>query len=199
MNKHIILAGDSIFDNDGYVLGEAGVIEQLRSSLPKQHSASKIAVDGDCIKHIKDQLQNLPSNATDIFISVGGNDARYYSDLLGSISNEKDLYHILLEPLKQFEASYEDMIEHALSTKLRIVVSTIYTNVPFESPIWRKFAPIAIQEFNSVIKRQAKQKNIPVLYLEKICTEACDYSTVSPIEPSSKGGQKIVNAIIEMI
>lgn len=37
--KHICLMGDSIFDNDGYVPGEPGVIEQLRRAIPKTWSA----------------------------------------------------------------------------------------------------------------------------------------------------------------
>ncbi len=57
--KHIVLAGDSIFDNDGYVIGEAGVIEQMRMSLPSEWSTSKVAVDGDCFRHVSDQIRNL--------------------------------------------------------------------------------------------------------------------------------------------
>ena len=81
-DKHLVLAGDSIFDNDSYVLGEAGVIEQLRSSIPKTWSASKVAVDGDCIHHVKGQIAGLPTHTTDLIVSVGGNDALSHSSLL---------------------------------------------------------------------------------------------------------------------
>jgi hypothetical protein len=45
---HIVLLGDSIFDNAAYVPGEPPVIEQLRAHLPKNWQATLLAVDGVC-------------------------------------------------------------------------------------------------------------------------------------------------------
>ena len=36
---HVVLLGDSIFDNGRYVPGEPAVIDQLRSALPKGWTA----------------------------------------------------------------------------------------------------------------------------------------------------------------
>lgn len=197
--KHLVLAGDSIFDNDSYVMGEAGVIEQLRQTLPATCSASKVAVDGDCIKHVANQISDIVSNATDLIVSVGGNDARYNSALLSKIHHIKDLDALLQAPLAQFASDYQLMLDAISATGLRLYVCTIYTAVPFPEPLWRQFAPLAIGKFNEVIIREANARSIPVLHLEKICTEEADFSAVSPIEPSSQGGQKIVNAIVEMV
>lgn len=199
VSKHLVLAGDSIFDNDGYVLGEAGVIEQLRCTLPTTCSASKVAVDGDCIRHVKDQIADLPSNATDLIVSVGGNDARFHSALLSKVKQVNDLDILLSAPLAEFTLDYRQMLDDAKATGLKVYVCTIYTAIPFEDPIWRQFAPLAIGKFNDVIMTEASARQIPVLQLQEICTETNDFSVISPIEPSNQGGQKIVSHIVEMV
>ena len=73
--EHIVLLGDSIFDNGVYVPGELAVIEQLRSEMPDAWEATLLAVDGDVTSDIRSQLKNLPTNASDCVISSGGNDA----------------------------------------------------------------------------------------------------------------------------
>lgn len=109
--KHLVLAGDSIFDNDGYVLGEPAVIEQLRQSIPASWSAYKIAVDGDCICHVSDQLKNLPTSCTDLIVSVGGNDVRQYSNLLKRVTAASELHSIMSGPIDTFRIEYGDMLD----------------------------------------------------------------------------------------
>lgn len=194
--KHVVLVGDSIFDNDGYVLGEAGVLEQLRSSMPSGWSASKVAVDGDCISHVSAQIRKLPTNATDLVVSIGGNDARYYSNALKNARSPDDLVEILREPLTTFQQQYYQMLSELVATGLNLHVCTIYTAIPFEDPLLRQFAPYCLDQFNAVIIAEAEMVGIPVLRLDHVCTQPDDFSTTSPIEPSSKGGQKIVDHII---
>ena len=45
--KHIVLIGDSIFDNGGYVDEGDSLIEQLNRKLPENTKATLLAVDGD--------------------------------------------------------------------------------------------------------------------------------------------------------
>jgi len=71
--NHIVLCGDSIFDNGSYVRGEPDVAEQVREQLPDS-KVTLLAIDGNETKDVKDQLNNLPDDATHIFISIGGND-----------------------------------------------------------------------------------------------------------------------------
>jgi hypothetical protein len=40
---------------------------------------------------------------------------------------------------------------------------------------------------------------LPVLDLRMICTESGDYSEKSPIEPSSQGGAKLANRMVEAL
>ena len=58
--KHIVLLGDSIFDNSSYVnLGEHDVPNQLRSLVGRNCKVTNLAVDGHLIRHVKIQLNNL--------------------------------------------------------------------------------------------------------------------------------------------
>ncbi|MEM9840419.1 MAG: SGNH/GDSL hydrolase family protein [Pseudomonadota bacterium] len=194
--KHVVLAGDSVFDNDTYVLGEPGVIEQLRKSIPEGWSAFKLAVDGHRIADIERQLGSLPTNCTDLFISVGGNDARRYTHLLERIRSAADLPKLLDGPLQAFRSEYGCMLDLAKAHSVRVHICSIYTAIPFENATWRQYAPMAIGAFNSAIIEQAELRDLSIVRLDQVCLEPDDFSQVSPIEPSSQGGQKIVEAIV---
>jgi hypothetical protein len=197
--KHIVLAGDSIFDNDVYVMGELGVIEQMRRSLPAGWSAFKIAVDGDCIRDVSGQVEDLPTHATHLVVSVGGNDLIGYAHLLNTVRSRGEIEGVLAAPKATFVAQYEEMLDGLQKLPVQLIVCTIYTAIPFEEPILRSFGASAIGAFNDLIRERAAARNIPVLRLDHICTEPDDFSAVSPIEPSAKGGQKIVDHLIDFI
>ena len=72
---HVVLLGDSIFDNAAYVAGGPDVVRQLRDILPSGWRATLNALDGAVIADLPQQLQKLPSDATHLVVSVGGNDA----------------------------------------------------------------------------------------------------------------------------
>jgi hypothetical protein len=91
------------------------------------------------------------------------------------------------------------MLDRLAQAPVRLAVCTIYAAVPFDDPKWRRFAPAAVSIFNNAIIEQADQRSVPVIRLDEVCTEVDDFSKVSPIEPSAKGGQKIVDAIIAFL
>ena len=74
--RHLVLLGDSIFDNGCYVgKGNPGVIDQLKAKVhPYQWQASLLAVDGNVLSHIANQIKKIPSDATHLFISIGKTD-----------------------------------------------------------------------------------------------------------------------------
>lgn len=53
---HIVLLGDSIFDNAHYTEGGPDVISQVRQLLPKGWRASLLAVDGATTEDVPSQL-----------------------------------------------------------------------------------------------------------------------------------------------
>jgi hypothetical protein len=197
--RHIVLAGDSIFDNDAYVMGEVGLIEQMRRSLPEGWSAFKIAVDGDCIRDVLRQVENLPTHATHLVVSVGGNDLIGHAHLLNTVRSLDDVEGVLAAPKGSFATLYGEMLDQLQKLPLQVSVCTVYTAIPFDEPLLRSFGPSAIGVFNELICQQAAARSIPVFRLDQVCTEIDDFSAVSPIEPSSKGGQKIVDGLIEFL
>lgn len=76
---HIVLLGDSIFDNARYVPGGPSVVEHLRRALPAAWRATLLAVDGSVAADVVRQLADLPADATHLVVSAGGNDALGHS------------------------------------------------------------------------------------------------------------------------
>lgn len=199
MTKHIVLAGDSIFDNDGYVPNGPGVIEQMRTSIPDDWSAIKIAIDGDCIRHVYSRVEDFPEYITDLVLSIGGNDALGYASILDRAKSIQDIPDLVHAPAQEFRKNYGELIDHLLTLNVTLHVCTIYTAVPFEDKLWRQYVPLALNFFNQIIKNEADKRDINVIEIDKVCILDEDYSKVSPIEPSAVGGQKIVNAIIDCL
>ncbi|MEM7664084.1 MAG: SGNH/GDSL hydrolase family protein [Pseudomonadota bacterium] len=197
--KHICLMGDSIFDNDEYIPGEPGVIEQTRRSIPKSWSAFKVAVDGDCIEDIPYQLEKVPTHTTDIVVSIGGNDLMKFRHLIAQVAEGANLEELIASPLADFEIAYGWMLDTVSELGLGVCVCTIYTAIPFAEQEMRDHAPSAIGAFNAIIERLAEARGVSVIRLDMVCSDEGDYSEMSPIEPSSKGGQKIVDAILQAL
>lgn len=193
--RHVVLLGDSIFDNASYVPGEMPVIEQLRAKLP-EWQATLLAIDGDIVKSIKDQLRRLPNSATHLVISCGGNDALgQIQYLLSSVSSMEAALSRMASIRETFESDYRAMLESVMKVGLPTAVCTIYESIPD----LERTLHVALSIFNDVIIREAVRSGLPVIDLRLICSEAEDYSKVSPIEPSAKGGEKIAKAIASMV
>lgn len=62
--RHLVLLGDSIFDNAAYVKGGLDVISHLRQQIPRKWQASLRAVDGSMIENVRDQILGVPDGAT---------------------------------------------------------------------------------------------------------------------------------------
>ncbi len=67
--KHVVLLGDSVFDNAPDVPGQPAVIEQRRSLLSTPWRATLLAVDGHLIQGVPSQSARLP-NYTAMMSSV---------------------------------------------------------------------------------------------------------------------------------
>jgi hypothetical protein len=83
------------------------------------------------------------------------------------------------------------MLDLTLATGIPVAVATIYDHVPG--------LRTALASFNDVILREAVARSLPVLDLRAVCTKTADYTSSSPIEPSSQGGRKIPAVIAELV
>jgi hypothetical protein len=192
---HIVLAGDSIFDNANYVPDRPAVIEQVRRRLPEGWNATLLAVDGHCAQDVQRQLQRLPADTTHIFVSVGGNDALGEGAMLGHpVATVGDALETLYEVQRRFETQYSAMLRSVVATGKQVVVCTVYDAVPGLGAQ----ELMALAAFNEVILREAFRSGIPVIDLRLVCDKPADYSPISPIEPSDIGGSKISRRIAEI-
>ena len=189
---HVVLLGDSIFDNGVYVPGHPAVIEQLREELPAGWQATLLAVDGNITVDVVRQLTKLPTDATHLAISTGGNDALLASSILAQPARSvSDVLHELAEIQQEFRREYREMLAEVLARLLPTLVCTIYDAIPG----LERDAVTALGLFNDVILREAFSACLPVLDLRLLCSERADYSPLSPIEPSYLGGRKIAAAL----
>jgi hypothetical protein len=192
---HVVLLGDSIFDNARYVPDRPCVIEQVQRGLPRDWTATLLAVDGSVVEDIAAMLPRIPANATHLVLSVGGNDALTASGLLReSAATVGDALEMLAEVVGGFQDSYRAMLQLVLERKLPLCVCTIYDAIPSLEPASR----MALAGFNDVITRSAIAFRIPLIDLRIVCGQAQDYSPLSSIEPSVVGGAKIADVICRM-
>lgn len=196
MSAHVILAGDSIFDNATYVPGEPCVTDQLRALVGDGSSVSMIAVDGDYVSDVWRQVRSLPEGATHILVSAGGNDALRHAHKLGyEYSTSQDLFKEWADIQAEFRREYQQMLEAVLELQLNTAVCTVYDAVPVVGPV----EVTALSLFNDVITAEAIVRGIPVVDLRRVCVAPEDYSPISPIEPSCQGGEKIAAALNRLL
>jgi hypothetical protein len=193
MTRHVVLLGDSIFDNKRYVGDGPDVIEQLKSDLPSGWTASSNAIDGSTALDIASQLERLPPGATNLVVSIGGNDALRHKEFLDeTASSVAEVLYKLGGFGDEFQQNYQTMLDGLVATKLPVAVCTI-DEARFEAPDAHRIAATALSVFNDVITREAFARGIPLIDLRLIITENDDYA--NDIEPSVKGGAKIARAI----
>jgi len=107
---HIVLLGDSIFDDGVCVGGEPDVVTHLRTLLPAGARATLLAVDGATTRAMPRQVFEIPSDATHLVVSIGGNDALGHQDLLQVLpALTADPLRLLGERVDRFEADYRQL------------------------------------------------------------------------------------------
>ncbi len=194
---HIVLLGDSVFDNGAYVRGGPDVIKQLRGHLSRDDRATLCAVDGHVTSNVPAQMQKIPTDATHFVVSAGGNDALRNMAVLdeGAASLAAALER-LTDVTAEFRQSYRAMLAAVLKPGLPTAICTIY-DPRFPNYRLQRLAVTALALFNNAILREAAERGLPVLDLRLICNEDEDYA--NPIEPSTRGGEKIAATIVRLI
>jgi hypothetical protein len=191
--KHVVLLGDSIFDNAAYVGTGPDVIRQLRAVLPEGWRATLRAVDGATIAAVQAQLADLPNGASHVVVSAGGNDAlaeagvleqraRSVAEALGKIADIRE----------RFQRNYRAMLEALPRRGIAAALCTIY-EARFPDPALRRLAATALTAINDCITREAFRRDLALIDLRLICDSDDDFA--NPIEPSVVGGEKIARAV----
>jgi hypothetical protein len=196
--SHVVLLGDSIFDNGAYVAaGAPDVVRQVRRRSPPGSKATLLAVDGSTTGDVREQLRRLPADATHLVVSVGGNDALASGDFLAApVRSAGEALLGLADIGDEFEGGYLAMLAEVLAHGLPTALCTVY-HPRFPEAAFQRMAVAGLTVFNDFIIRAAFARGLPLLDLRLICTEGRDYA--NPIEPSARGGEKIARAIAELV
>jgi lysophospholipase L1-like esterase len=194
--NHVVLLGDSVFDNAAYVAGGPDVIRQLRDRLPGGRATLR-AVDGAVIADVARQLQQIPADATHLVISAGGNDALRASGILQegarSVAEVLDRIADIGDHLEQ---DYQAMLGMVLQRRLPTALCTIY-DPRYPDIGMRRRARTALAVLNDRILRAAFSRGLPLIDLRLVCDRDEDFA--NPIEPSVRGGEKIAAAIARLV
>jgi lysophospholipase L1-like esterase len=196
--SHVVLLGDSIFDNAAYLTaGAPDVVRQVHQLLPHGSKATLAAVDGSSTRDVREQLRYLPADATHLVVSAGGNDALDSSDFLTAPARSTaEALLGLADIADEFERGYLAMLAEVLARGLPTAICTVYYP-RFPEAALQKMAVTALTVFNDCIIRAAFAHDLPLLDLRLICTEEGDYA--NQIEPSARGGEKIARSIVELV
>jgi hypothetical protein len=191
---HIVLLGDSILDNRAYTEGGPDVVSQVQELLPLGSHATLLAVDGSTTEDIPSQAQRIPSDATHLVLSVGGNDAIMNSDvLLKSFDSPVTALAKFADVSQGFEGKYRQAVAICRKTGFPLTICTIY-NGNFPDREYQRLTSTALMVFNDAILRVGFEFELTVIDLRFVCSSPEDYA--NPIEPSSRGGAKIARCVV---
>ena len=195
---HVVLLGDSILDNSGYLAGSGpDVVAQLRGRLPAGWQTTLAARGGSVLGDVPSQLERLPAGTSHLVISAGGNDAARQEGVLREIASSVAEGLSRLATLRgRFSEDYRAMLDRVLQRQLPTAVCTIY-NPRFQDLTRRTVVAAALTVFNDVITREAFARGLPLIDLRLICASDRDFA--GPTGPSVQGGEKIAGAIAELI
>ena len=124
--RHVVLLGDSIFDNAAYVGAGPDVIRQVRERLPAGSKASLCARDGSVTSDVRAQIDRIPADTDALVISAGGNDAIGHSGILDRPAHSSaDVFDMIFQLGELFLADYGRMLARAMERELPVTVCTM--------------------------------------------------------------------------
>ena len=188
--QSIVLLGDSILKNNAYTNGEKSIQDLLKERT--NNKTHCFAMDDSKINDVYNQINNIPdelnSPYTTLFLSAGGNNI-----LSKYVENNADPDDSsLLEPIF---TSYEHLVKsiRRKMNKSKIILLDIYYP---ENQKYKQYHTL-INKWNNKIytfTKDSKNNVDGVLRVSSIITKPDDFS--QKIEPSSVGGEKLVDAIL---
>jgi hypothetical protein len=194
---HLVLLGDSVFDNAGYVAAAGrgpDVVGHLRARLPAGWRTTLLARGGSVAADVPRQLARLPADATHLAVSVGGNDAGRQEGVLAEPARGvAEALAKLASVRDRFARDYRAMLDAVSSARrLPTAVCTVY-DPRFADPDRRRLAVVALAAFNDVVTREAFARGLALVDLRLVCNADEDFAGATG--PSARGGAKIAAAL----
>jgi hypothetical protein len=195
-HTHVVMLGDSVFDNNRYVAGGPDVLAHMSALAPDGWRATLCAVDGATTSTFQRQLDNVPDDATHLAISLGGNDALQTMPLMTLPTRSVGMgLQELGERLVSFETAYRRCVSSALNLGRPVLLLTIYDG-DFE-PNLRVMTRVGVALFNDVIIRVGRERELPTVEMRHVCNEPGDFKR--GVEPSVRGGEKVATAVLDAL
>ena len=182
-NKSIVLIGDSMLNNSNYVSQGESIPDLLSNKLVGSATVYNFAKDGATIADCYAQLDKTSidlSNST-IFVSCGGN------NILNSRSQKMDIVNLFAE--------YSQLLESIKSRlpNASVYVLNLYTPA---SGLYKSYIP-TIEQWNQLLQDNASVIGYQVLRTDNLLVSEEDF--VYGVEPSLKGGKKMVNTLVNSV
>jgi lysophospholipase L1-like esterase len=188
--KIIILLGDSILDNHLYVSSGISVEDYLKEKTSNKAKIYNFAEDDSTIENVYKQLdlipQNLNTDNTIIFLSIGGNDI--INNYIKHDRNPND--SIILQSLFTKYKTLVNFIQEKMN-KSKIFLLDIYYP---KNVLFQKYIPI-LHQWNSLL--ETNMIDYSIIPISKYVTEHKDFTY--NIEPSKSGGEKIANVLMQYL
>jgi hypothetical protein len=202
--KHVVLLGDSIIDNEPYVLSDEKSVLQHLEGL-SHHQYTQLALDGDTTQDVLDKQLEVTTikEGTSFILSIGGNDLLqnlhllFYSDTKNLNEGLGFLHNTIF---KQLEQRYEAIVKVLSFYRANLLLLTVYEGDLGRTDEFRGVldsSKIMASSLNDIVYKTAKKYGADVLELRHIFTSSEDYA--NPIEPSHIGGEKLAKAITEWV
>jgi lysophospholipase L1-like esterase len=182
-NSNLYLLGDSILDNEQYVLP----FQDVLSVIKRHHTKTFLyARDNSTIIDVYDQLSKINKNNKHdtICLSIGGNDIledyRYH---------QKDD----MEVLNKIKERYDDLLDYiSINYKCEVVLCNVY--YPISLIILPYYNILSV--WNTYIENYSINKNYKLVQLDKYMNKSEYFTDI--IEPSEKGSIIISNQIMKL-
>lgn len=188
---HVVLLGDSTFDSRPYLRAQPDMA--LRLADRANCRATLLAESGSRLADIAKQISRVPSDATHLLLSAGGNDLL---DLGRGLQSQSGGIVAQLGKatgmVGDFRRRFGVACERVASLRLPTACCTIY-QPPVSDPMLRQLGSAALSLVNTAIRVEAGGKGLSIVDLRAICREPADFH--DPIHPSAIGADKISEAL----
>ena len=184
-NAKVVLIGDSMLNNSAYVSANQSVPDLLSKKLVG-NTVYNFAKDGstinDCYAQLDKISTELNNSSTSIVISCGGN------NILNSRSLKPEKNNNLFNEYSELLKSIKIKVPNA-----SLYVLNLYTPTNSHYVSYHK----AIDQWNQLLEDNKSSLQYNIIYTSSLLVRDEDFTY--NIEPSEKGGKKIVEAIVNSL
>jgi lysophospholipase L1-like esterase len=188
---HVVLLGDSTFDSRPYLRAQSDMTSRLAERANCR--ATLLAESGSRLADIAKQLARMPSDATHLWLSAGGNDLLDLGRGLHSQSGDiVAQFGKATGMLGDFRRRLRMTCKRVATLGLPTACCTIY-QPPVSDPVLRQLGSAAVSLVNTAIRAEASSNGLSIVDLREICRKPADFH--DPIHPSAIGADNICEAL----